>query len=63
MDLVSLKVKCPVCHTSLMDKENLVDNQPGVKMNIHISNPKGCTWHGLSDEDLKYIIFEDCEEW
>ena len=30
---------------------------------FYICSKKGCTWHGLSDEDLKYIIFEDSEEW
>lgn len=36
-----------------MDKENLVDNQPSVKMKIHLNNQKNP--NGLSDEDLKKI--------
>jgi hypothetical protein len=44
MDLISLKVKCPVCYTSLMDENNLIDNEPGVKLKIHLNNEIGNIW-------------------
>ncbi len=44
IDLISLKVKCPVCHAHLMDKDNLIDNEPGVKLNIYINDKKGTIW-------------------
>jgi len=43
-NIISLKVKCPVCSASLMDKEQMVDNEPGVKLNISIANKHGHIW-------------------
>lgn len=59
LDLISLKIKCPICHTSLMDNDNLVDNQPGVKMKIHINNQKGTIW--LSSIYGSYNFHSDIE--
>ena len=59
LDLISLKVKCPICHTSLMDSENLVDKQPSVKMKIHVNNQKGIIW--LSSIYGSYNFHSDIE--
>lgn len=40
-DFLALKVKCPVCSKSLMDKQKLVDNEPSIKLNIEIGGKKG----------------------
>ena len=40
-DLISLRVKCPVCGHSLMDENKLVDNCPSVKLNIAIGEEEG----------------------
>jgi ssDNA-binding Zn-finger/Zn-ribbon topoisomerase 1 len=51
---------CPVCgsaiakiHVSAMKK--LAD--------FKFCTRKGCKWHGISDEDLGYIMLEDSQEW
>jgi len=36
-ELISLKLKCPVCGKSLMDEEHLVDNQPSISLNVEIA--------------------------
>lgn len=40
-NLISLKVKCPVCGQSLMDEEQLVDNCPSIKLNIKVGDETG----------------------
>ncbi|UCG27441.1 MAG: hypothetical protein JSV24_10765 [Bacteroidales bacterium] len=40
-NLISLKVKCPVCGKSLMDEEHLVDNCPSIKLKIEIGEANG----------------------
>lgn len=40
-DSISLKVKCPICGESLMDKDNLIDQKPGIKLHLEIGNKKG----------------------
>ncbi len=40
-DFLALKVKCPVCSKSLMDKQKLVDNEPSIKLNVEIAGTKG----------------------
>ena len=40
-DFISLKVKCLKCEKSLMDTKTLVDNMPGVKLNISFDDQKG----------------------
>lgn len=40
-ELISLKLKCPVCGKSLMDKEHLVDNEPSISLNVKIADQSG----------------------
>lgn len=40
-DLMSLKLKCPVCGNSLMDHQRLVDNEPSIRLKIKIQDKKG----------------------
>ncbi len=40
-DLMSLKLKCPVCGTSLMDHQRLVDNEPSIRLKIKAGEKKG----------------------
>ncbi|MGB9697224.1 MAG: FAD-dependent oxidoreductase [Ignavibacteria bacterium] len=40
-NFVSLNVKCPLCGTSLMDPEQLVDNEPSIKLKIEVENKIG----------------------
>jgi ssDNA-binding Zn-finger/Zn-ribbon topoisomerase 1 len=54
-NIISLKVKCPVCQASLMDKATLVDNAPGIKLNISIGNKKGTIWLSSIYESYNYI--------
>lgn len=52
--------KCPVCNSNIAKISVAAMSK---MIDFYICSQKGCTWHGLSDEDLKYIIFEDSEEW
>jgi len=40
-ELISLKLKCPVCGKSLMDNDHLVDNEPSISLNVEIAGNKG----------------------
>lgn len=40
-ELMSLKVKCPVCGKSLMDHDQFIDNEPGIKLDIEVAKNKG----------------------
>ena len=40
-DLISLRVKCPVCGHSVMDEKRLVDNCPSLKLKISIGDKEG----------------------
>ena len=40
-NFVSLSVKCPSCGNSFMDLENLVDNEPSIKLNIKMGKKEG----------------------
>ncbi len=42
--LISLSVKCPHCHRSLMDHEHLSHKLPSIKLNIEISHQRGIIW-------------------
>lgn len=59
----SLKVEeepCPKCGSELIR----IQVATFTKMaDFYICSKKGCTWHGLSDEDLNSIILEDSKEW
>jgi Zn finger protein HypA/HybF involved in hydrogenase expression len=40
-ELISLKLKCPICGKSLMDESQLVDNEPSILLNVEIAGTKG----------------------
>ena len=40
-ELISLKLKCPVCGKSLMDNDHLVDNEPSILLQVEIAGKKG----------------------
>lgn len=40
-ELISLKLKCPVCGKSLMDENHLVDNEPSILLNVEIADQNG----------------------
>lgn len=40
-ELISLKLKCPVCGKSLMDESHLIDNESSIHLNIEIAGEKG----------------------
>lgn len=54
-NIISLKVKCPLCSISLMDKDQMVDNEPGIKLNITIGNKGGNIWLSSIYESYNYI--------
>lgn len=67
-------IKCPNCDTSLMEDEKKCNKcesdiarisvaAMSKMVDFYICSKKGCTWHGLSDEDLEDIMLEDSEEW
>lgn len=43
-NFISLKVKCPVCSKSFMDKNQMVDNKPGIRLKISHGDNKGLIW-------------------
>jgi hypothetical protein len=54
-NFISLKVKCPVCNKSLMDKEHKVDNEPGIKLSIESGEKKGTIWLSSVYDSFNYI--------
>lgn len=40
-ELMSLKVKCPVCGDSLMNHDQLIDNESSIKLDIEVDDKKG----------------------
>lgn len=40
-NFITLNLNCPLCGISLMDKENLVDNEPSVELKIQTEKGKG----------------------
>ncbi len=40
-ELISLKLKCPVCGESLMDDNHLVDNESSIMLNVEMAGKKG----------------------
>lgn len=58
--LVHPERKCPKCNSDLVQinvsaMRKLID--------FYFCSRKGCTWHGLSDEDVNFIKLEDSQEW
>lgn len=39
-ELMSLKVKCPTCGNSLMDHDQLIDNEPSIKLDVVVDQKK-----------------------
>ncbi len=40
-ELMSLKVKCPICGKSLMNHDQMIDNEPSIKLNIEVAENRG----------------------
>ena len=73
-DMAVKDITCWHCDTSLMEQEETCPRCGSAVAKItvaamsrmvdfYICSKKGCTWHGLSNDDLKHIILEDSEEW
>lgn len=71
---VAKQIMCPHCDESLIDPEKNCKecNSPAAKISVsartklidfYICSKKGCSWHGLSDDDLHDIELEDSLEW
>lgn len=67
-------IKCIFCDTSLLVPEEKcpVCESPVAKIQVSalkklvdfkFCSRKGCTWHGIADEDLRYVLLEDSQEW
>lgn len=67
-------IKCFHCNTSLIEEERNCGKcgsrtarvsvaAMSKLIDFYLCSRKGCTWHGLSNEDLEDIILEDSEEW
>jgi rRNA maturation protein Nop10 len=41
---VTLSVKCPHCGESFMDENHMLNEHPGIKINIEAENGKGTLW-------------------
>ena len=54
-DLISLRVKCPVCGHSLMDEKRPVDNCPSVRMKIGIGEKEGTINMSSVYESYNYL--------
>ena len=62
LNLISLKIKCPVCGQSLMDESQLVDNCPSIKMKIAIGENEGRINLSSVYESYNYICTIDTPE-
>ncbi|MCD4706468.1 MAG: hypothetical protein K8S62_01870 [Candidatus Sabulitectum sp.] len=58
-NFISVKVKCPICGKSLMDKEKLIDNDESVKLNIRFNNQEDTIY--LSSIYSSYNYFCETE--
>ena len=67
-------ILCPHCRHSLMEPARkcarchsrtarVTVSAMSRLISFYICMRKGCTWHGLSEEDTKLIAFEDSMEW
>lgn len=43
-ELMSLRLKCVECGRSLMDNNQLIDNEPGIRMEVECNAHKGMIW-------------------
>ena len=52
---VSFGVKCPLCHTSLMNEEKIMNGKPNVELNIEYNGVRGkiylCSRYGCFDHE------------
>lgn len=73
-DKLLADIKCPHCDHSLMmdeqkcqecgsDTSRIVVGATSRLVDFYICSKKGCTWHGLSREDLNDIRLEESLEW
>ncbi|KPK81507.1 MAG: hypothetical protein AMS27_15440 [Bacteroides sp. SM23_62_1] len=58
-NLISLKVKCPVCGHSLMNEKQLVDNCPSIQLGVMVGEKKGTI--NLSSVYESYNYLSDIE--
>jgi len=61
-DLISLRVKCPVCGQSLMDEKRLVDNCPSIKLKIGIGDKEGIIHLSSVYESYNYLCDLDTKK-
>jgi len=54
-NLVSLRVKCPICGHSLMDESRPVDNCPSIKLKVDVGNKSGVFNLSSVWESFNYI--------
>jgi len=62
LNLISLRVKCPICGHSLMDDKKLVDNCSSVKLNIAIGEEEGVVNLSSVYESFNYLCSIDTPE-
>lgn len=62
LNLISLRVKCPVCGQSLMDESRLVDNCPSIKMKIVSGEHEGIIQMSSVYESYNYLCSIECNE-
>ena len=62
-ELVSLKVKCPLCHQSLMDYTHFLNGKPSVKLTIECGGKHGvinlCSTYGCYDKTSNIPLVKD----
>ena len=54
-NLISLRMKCPVCGHSVMDEERLVDNCPSIRLKISIGKEEGIIHLSSVYESYNYV--------
>ena len=62
LNLISLRVKCPVCGQSLMDESRLVDNCPSIKMKFTAGEKEGFINMSSVYESYNYLCSVECPE-
>jgi ssDNA-binding Zn-finger/Zn-ribbon topoisomerase 1 len=62
LDLISLRVKCPVCGHSLMDESRMVDNCPSIKLKIAVGDREGFIHMSSVYESYNYLCSIECPE-
>ena len=74
-NIVSVRVNCPLCKTSLMDQKHQLHERPSIKLNIQIGEAKGtihlCSIYGslehesdmkISDGDIVEFSCPHCKQ-